>query len=452
MSKAKLLHVLMGGVRLGEIVEDGNRHVLTYDPAWLARGDRAIPLSVSLPLAAGRHAGDAVTNYLWNLLPDSERTLQGWGRKFQVSPRNPFALLSHTGEDCPGAIQLVREEALDAVSGKGSVEWINEAEVERRIAELRRDAGTSGRSSGESGQFSLPGAQAKTALLHQDGRWGVPSGRTPTTHILKPPIPGMAGHVENEHICLLAASAVGLSAAATRVMRFGEEVVIVVERYDRVRQGDRILRSHQEDMCQALGVHPTDKYEGDGGPGIRSIVLDVLRWSEDSLSDRRAFIRAVAFNQVIGGSDAHGKNYSIRHARGGRTKLAPLYDVASVWPYERDARKLKMAMRVGGKYRFDAILPRHWEAEMAACRMRPEDALAPIRDMVARLPDVFSAIGARAVDGGLARDLVDPLTDAVAARCRWLAGRYGSEASPTAVAEAGPDEDDGPSPPGGGTS
>jgi hypothetical protein len=29
--------------------------------------------------------------------------------------------------------------------------------------------------------------QPKTALFHKDGRWGVPAGRTPTTHILKPP-------------------------------------------------------------------------------------------------------------------------------------------------------------------------------------------------------------------------------------------------------------------------
>jgi len=445
MSGEKLLHVLMGGVPLGRIVREGNNHVLTYAPQWIERGDRAVTLSLSMPMTGRAHAGDTVTNYLWNLLPDSDPTLEGWARKFQVSPRNPFTLLSHTGEDCPGAIQLVRDEALRGVTGSGTVEWIDEAEIERRLAELRRDAGTSGRTAGETGQFSLPGAQPKTALTYLDGRWGVPSGRMATTHILKPPIPDLKGHAENEHICLSVAASIGLRAASTRVMRFGDEVAIVVERYDRTVRDDRILRSHQEDMCQALGIHPARKYENEGGPGIRTIVTEVLRWSQDSLAARRDFIKAVVYNQIIGGSDAHAKNYSIQHAGGGRMRLAPLYDIASIWPYERETRKLRMAMKVGGKYRFDDILPRHWEAETRACGMHPEDALGPMRDMLARLPDEFSATARSAVAGGLSQALVTPLVDAVARRCKRLAEQYGEEDVP--VPEPGSPHSEEASPP-----
>ena len=39
----------------------------------------------------------------------------------------------------------------------------------------------------DAGQFSLAGAQPKTALVFDGQRWGVPYGPTPTTHILKPP-------------------------------------------------------------------------------------------------------------------------------------------------------------------------------------------------------------------------------------------------------------------------
>ncbi|MDE4915109.1 type II toxin-antitoxin system HipA family toxin [Methylobacterium sp. 092160098-2] len=441
MSTPSLLHVLMGGVPLGRITRDGNRLVLTYDPAWLERGARAVTLSMSMPLTAAVHRGDAITNFLWNLLPDSEQTLAGWAAKFQVSARNPFALLAHTGEDCPGAIQLVREERLDAVTGPGEIVWIDDAEVARRLAELRRDAGTSGRARGETGQFSLAGAQPKTALIRLDGRWGVPSGRVPTTHILKPPVMGFAGHAENEHVCLQVAATVGMRAARTEVMRFGKEVAIVVERYDRVVQGTRVLRSHQEDMCQALGVPPWSKYENDGGPGIRAIVNDVLRWSEDSLATRRAFLKAVVFNQIIGGSDAHAKNYSILHAASGKMRLAPLYDIASIWPYETDTRKLKMAMRIGGKYKFDEILPRHWEAETRGCGMQPEDALGPMRDLLARLPDAFADVSKRAVEGGLSKDLTLPLADAVAERCRFLTTRYGREDVPGSPVDSEDEEE-----------
>jgi hypothetical protein len=75
----------------------------------------------------------------------------------------------------------------------------------------------------------------KTALLFENGRWGVPSGRAPTTHILKPPSPHFHGHVENEHFCLELARALGLPVTDSRIMRFQDEIAIVIQRYDRVR-------------------------------------------------------------------------------------------------------------------------------------------------------------------------------------------------------------------------
>ena len=57
----------------------------------------------------------------------------------------------------------------------------------------------------DTGQFSLAGAQPNMAFLLQKDRWEIPSGRIPTTHILKPPTGHFDGYAENEHICLLLA-------------------------------------------------------------------------------------------------------------------------------------------------------------------------------------------------------------------------------------------------------
>jgi serine/threonine-protein kinase HipA len=143
---------------------------------------------------------------------------------------------------------------------------LSEEDVAERLRALRADH-SAGRSAQDTGQFSLAGAQPKTALLFDRKRWGVPSGRVPTTHILKPPTGEWDGHAENEHFSLQLAMTADLIVPNSTVSHFGNEIAFVVERYDRVRSGRQWLRIHQEDMCQALGIHPGRKYESEGGPG-----------------------------------------------------------------------------------------------------------------------------------------------------------------------------------------
>ena len=215
------------------------RLTFIYEEDWrAARG--ATPLSLSMPLAAAEHGHRPVEAFLWNLLPDNEAVLARWAQRFQVSARNPFALLSHVGEDCAGAVQFVRPDRLDAVIGEGpsAIEWLDERGVAERLRALRDDH-AAWRTPRDTGQFSLAGAQPKTALLWQKGRWGVPSGRMPTTHILKPPTGEFDGHAENEHLCMRLASALGLIAAHSEVRRFEDQIAIVIERYDREQDAVR---------------------------------------------------------------------------------------------------------------------------------------------------------------------------------------------------------------------
>src|SRR5690606_34934753 len=211
--------------------------------------------------------------------------LERWAKRFQVSARNAFALISNVGEDCAGAVQFVRPERLEEVrsAGPGDIKWLTDADIAARLKALKDDH-SAWRQPSDSGQFSLAGAQPKTALLLQDNRWGIPSGRIPTTHILKPPTGSFDGHAENEHFCLALARALGLPAASSTVAHFGDEVAFLVERYDRRTTDKGVLRIHQEDMCQAFGVPPTIKYENQGGPGITRIV-DLLRESSGSAKE-----------------------------------------------------------------------------------------------------------------------------------------------------------------------
>ena len=230
-------------------------------------------------------------------------------------------------------------DVLDEVMGRpGTVTWLTDDDVAQRLRELREDS-TSWLGRSFTGQFSLAGAQAKTALLLKDGRWGEPSGPIATSHILKPAVAGLDDHDLNEHLCLDAARRAELLVARTRVARFGDESAIIVDRYDRRVVGDTVIRIHQEDLCQALSIPPWKKYQNEGGPGPREIV-QLIRESMAPRSIEEStlrFLDALAWNWIIGGTDVR-ENYSLLLA-GDEVRLAPLYDIASALPYGMHGKK-----------------------------------------------------------------------------------------------------------------
>ena len=425
------LITLLGGREIGR-VRAGVRGKLgfAYDPTWREAPD-AYPLSLSMPLAAEKHGPAAIEAFLWGLLPDNEIVLERWARRFQISARNVFALIANVGEDCAGAVQFIKPDRLAAVRGGSAdeVEWLDESGVALRLRALREDH-AAWRLPRDTGQFSLAGAQPKTALLFEHGRWGIPSGRAPTTHILKPPTGQFDGHAENEHVCLGLARALGIPAASSRVMRFGEEIAIVVERYDRLRIGNEIIRIHQEDICQALGIMPAKKYQNEGGPGVSDVVELLRTHSHVREEDVNAFIDAIAFNWLIAGPDAHAKNYSLLIGGGSRVRLAPLYDIASILPYDDiDLKKVKLSMKIGGEYRLRDIGISAWRKLAREVRMDADVLIGRIAAMAGQLPDELSTVCARAGGEGLDRPIIERLAARLAERARACEKMLASGAS-----------------------
>ncbi len=409
---------LLDGAVVGTVRRRRDRLSFVYDAGWRS-SPTAYPLSLSLPLAAAEHPHAPIAAYLWGLLPDNEQILERWARRFHVSARNVFALIAHVGEDCAGAVQFVHRDRVALFTGEvpGKIEWLDESAIAERLRDLRSDQSAWRRQS-DAGQFSLAGAQPKTALLHVNGRWGIPSGRHPTTHILKPPSPKFDGHIENEHVALELGRALGLPTATSRVLRFAGEPAIVVERYDRVQRGDTIVRLHQEDTCQALSLPPSRKYESDGGPGVRTIVELLRENSRSRREDVQTFIDAIAFNWLIAGTDAHAKNYSLFVDPSG-VRLTPLYDLASALPYPHvDTERMKLAMKLGGEYRLRLIARRHWLKLAAEVRQDADVVLARVEHMAGALPDAAADVARRAHADGLAHDILPRLTDLLCARAQ----------------------------------
>ena len=414
------LIVLLDNREVGRVLNNRKgRLSFVYKETWRS-SVAAYPLSLSMPLASAEHSHAKIDAFLWGLLPDNTRILENWGSRFHVSPRNAFGLIAAVGEDCAGAVQWVRPERLETVlKGKPpEINWLKEADIAARLRSLRTDP-SAWRKTSDTGQFSLAGAQAKTALLREKGRWGIPAGRVPTTHIFKPPLAEFDGHVENEHFCLQLARSLGLPVPNSEVMHFEDQRAIVVERYDRRRVEGRLRRVHQEDICQALGLPPTKKYENEGGPGVRHIVELLRTHSTDRDQDIETFLEAVAFNWLIAGTDAHAKNYAILLGAQGAVRLAPLYDMASILPYPPiDALSLKLAMKIGGEYRLRIIGARQWEKLATECRLRPDQTLTRIKELARSLPDHISQTQKQVAAEGLKHPLLHRLSQALMTRAR----------------------------------
>jgi serine/threonine-protein kinase HipA len=392
------LAVLINGEAVGFLHLDNANHIFEYDQRYQARDD-ATPLSISLPLARRTHTGSAVTNFLWGLLPDNDRVLERWGLQFDVSPRNPFGLLANVGEDCAGAVQFIRSERTEK-SEAGTVEWVSEADIAMRIRSIRTDNAAWLPPRGTNGYHSLAGARPKFALARDGDRWGIPGGARPTTHILKPNTGPFVDFDLNEHLCLDAANRLRIRAARSAMVEFMDERILVVERFDRVPGTNR--RLHQEDMCQALGVHPLRKYQSDHGPAV----IDVARLLRENSTgaidvDIRAFVDALAFSWLTMGTDAHAKNYSLLLS-GAQVRFAPLYDLSSALPYqlarptkpmpgELAATGLRLAMKIGGRYEITDLRADNWHLLADEVGLEREEVVERVIGLASAVADAFSA-------------------------------------------------------------
>jgi serine/threonine-protein kinase HipA len=415
-AKTQRLAVWMNGELVGHWdVDSRGRHAFRYAQTWL-EGREARPLSLSMPLQPPDvpYTGEVVAAFFDNLLPDNQEIRRRLQSRFGTASTNAFDLLAQVGRDCVGAVQLLLPDAEPRNIKRIESEPLTEADV-ARLLRATVAGPTLGQRDDDVFRISLAGMQEKTALLWRDGRWHRPLGSTPTTHILKLPLGQVGGlnidygaSVQNEWLCAQILGAYDLPVAKCKMGVFEDQSVLIVERFDRrlSRTGKWWLRLPQEDMCQATGTSPGQKYEADGGPGVPEIMA-LLLGAQDPIKDRQTFFKAQILFWLLAAPDGHAKNFSVHIAAGGHYSLTPLYDVISAYPVigRRANRiapeKLKMAMAVHGKnrhYRWSAVLRRHWLEAARTCNFA--DYVEPIiADIVESTPRVISQVAAKIPPG-----------------------------------------------------
>jgi serine/threonine-protein kinase HipA len=377
-----------------------------YTPEALELGAGLPLLSVSMPTRSRRYSGDLPTAFFDGLLPEGEaRRMIAYD--FGVNDDDVLGLLRAIGRDCAGALVIVPEGTnLDEA---GLPEPISDADVAERIRNLRfAPLGVDQRV-----RASLAGMQEKLLLSRVDDGWGLPVDGAPSTHIMKPAHPLLADSIANEAFCLRLASVLGVSSAPVALLEFDGLGVLAVERYDRTPPDaeNRVVRLHQEDLCQAHGLDGQRKYEERGGPSLRQCAALLDRWSSGAVELER-LLDITTVNVLVGNADAHAKNLSLIHDATGEVRLAPAYDLMSTVYYPNVSTTA--GMFVNGVRDIQEISRDDLVAEAASWGIA-EDAAS------ARLEELLGA-AAEAIQRGAAEiNPPEALVDAVATRAHELA-------------------------------
>lgn len=327
-----------------------------YEPDWVEK--RGEPLSLSLPVSDQLYGDEQCRPFFKGLLPEGE-FLKTIARIFHVSAENSFTVLEQIGGECAGAVSLVPRDSIPPFLSESEPRWLEDGELGELIEDLPNPGlADDPEQDGVGFRLSLAGTRDKLPVLWGEERIGITRGYPPSTHIIKKPAPELAAMVANEAYCLALANQGGLKAAQALPLGKGTQEGLLVTRYDRRQEADgTAFRIHQEDLCQALGILPEQKYQAEGGPGVAAAAKLIREHASAPAVDLLTFLDALIFNLLIGNTDAHGKNYSLLLEEDGGRRLAPLYDLLTArpyWPFER-----KMAMKYGGEYRADRIRGRH---------------------------------------------------------------------------------------------
>ena len=377
---ARELAVWLFAKRVGTLCLTDGRLSFRYASDWLSRID-AVTLSSSLPLQAETFDDHHTRPFFAGLLPEGQlRRLIA--QQFQVSSQNDFALLDHIGGECAGAVTLLEPgQPLSSPEHGHDVQWLSDEEIVAILDELPHRPMLAGK---DGLRLSLAGAQDKLPVVFDGDRMGLPRNGTPSSHILKPVVRALADTVINEGFCLALAQAMQLQPARSQVRSVLGREFLLVERYDRVanEKGQR-QRLHQEDFCQALGVVPEMKYQSEGGPDLEQCFDLIRRVTRPSAPHTLRMLDYVIFNALMGNHDAHAKNFSLLYA-GKSAVLAPLYDVLSTAVYPNLSPK--MAMKIGGKYKFTQVHAGHWDKFLEAVGLSRAQARKRILALAKSMP------------------------------------------------------------------
>jgi serine/threonine-protein kinase HipA len=329
MADVSTLEVLLYGEPIGTLTSvPGDRSLFAFNEDYINDANRPV-LGLSFKdahqqlITKFRPYGPKVMPFFSNLLPEGHMR-DYLAKRAEVNPEREFFLLWALGADLPGAIEIRSsdgEELPPSVS--------EDADHDRRNENALR--------------FSLAGVQLKfSAINDAKGGLTIPARGVGGSWLVKLPSSLFAGVPENEYSMMALAGFIGIDVPAidlvdvAAIENLPEGIgeikgqAFTIERFDRLDDGTPI---HSEDFAQIFGVYPAEKYDKANYANIGSVIA-----TESSDTDIAEFIRRLTFNVLIGNSDMHLKNWSMRYLDRKSAVLSPAYDFVATIAYLPDEK------------------------------------------------------------------------------------------------------------------
>ena len=157
--------------------------------------------------------------------------------------------------------------------------------------------------------LTVPGVQKKLSLhLSGDADARLTIVDYPTGFILKPQTKEYDSLPEFEDLAMRLADMSGIKTVPHALIKMNGEYAYITRRVDRDIKGDVVRLYAMEDFCQLSSRLTQDKYKG----SYENCGRIIRKYSDRPGLDLSELFLRVAFSYIIGNSDMHLKNFSLR--------------------------------------------------------------------------------------------------------------------------------------------
>ena len=322
----------------GLLSRQGQQLVFNYGRSYLARSDAIALYAPELPLQSGSIpliAGLSMPSCLRDASPDA------WGRRVLINRKlgvkgadasefelDELTYLLESGSDRIGALdfQISASQCVPRQTKQPSLEELQTAaeKVEKGVA-----------LSSELDQALLQGTSlggARPKVLLDDGKRKYIAKFSANNDLFSV--------VKAEFIAMRLARKAGLNVASVALRTAMGKDVLVIERFDRVAEGDQW---HRRAMVSALTLFELDEMMAAYASYEKLAEIIRHRFSEPKATLRELFSRIV-FNILSGNTDDHARNHAA-FWNGKQLSLTPAYDIC---PQSRSGQQASQAMLIHG--------------------------------------------------------------------------------------------------------